>query len=322
MLLMAIMIVACQPTNFTPPIELTLASFSVMKVPYSQIIPRFEEKWFQEHQQRLSINQSYGGSGAQTRAIVDGLDADVAHLALGLDMQKIAQTKLIEPMWEAEFPNQAIVAQSAVALVTRADNPKQINDWRDLVRPGVRVITADPRSSGVARWIFLALWNSVIASGGTEAEARQFVEQVYRNVPVLARDAQEATSTFFRQGEGDVLLNYENEVLLATQRGMALNYKMPDPNIRIATPVALINPNVDRHGTREVATAFVNYLFSPEAQAEFRKAGFRPMNEDVADPRFPKIQNFASVQDLGGWKQLQKQFFAEGALFDQIYQAK
>lgn len=310
---------ACQPGNATPPVEITLASFSAMKPAYKQIIPKFEEKWFQEHQQRLSINQSYGTSGSQTRAIVDGLEADVAHLALGLDMQKIAQEKLIEGDWEQEFPNNAIVAQSTIALVTREGNPKQINDWPDLAKPDVRVIAADPRSSGVARWIFLGLWNSVLQQGKSETEAQQFVTTVYRNVPVLARDAREATSTFFRQGEGDVLLNYENEILLATQRGTPLTYSLPQVNIQITTPIALVDRYVDRHQNREVVTAFVNYLFSPEAQVEFVKAGFRPIDGPADTQRYPPIAKLTSAKDLGGWKQIQERFFAEGTMFDQIY---
>ncbi len=320
-LLMAIMIGACQSASSTPPVELTLASLAVMKVAYSQIIPKFEEKWFKEHQQRLSINQSYGTSGGQTRAIVDGLEADVAHLALGLDMQKIAQEKLITQNWEQAFPNNSIVAQSTVGIITRAGNSKQIQHWEDLAQPNIQVITADPRSSGVARWIFLALWNSVLQQGGSEAEATQFVEQIYRNVPVLARDAREATSAFFRQGEGDVLLNYENEILLATQRGTPLNYTIPSVNIKITTPIAVIDQYVDQHGTREVATAFVNYLFSPEAQAEFVKAGFRPISGPTDATRYPPIANLTSAKDLGGWQQIQQRFFADGALFDQIYRS-
>ncbi len=320
-LMLSLTLVGCQSWGNTSrnSIELTLASFSVMKTAYQQIIPKFEEKWWNEHHQSVSINQSYSTSGGQTRAIVDGLEADIAHLALGLDLDKIAQAKLIEPGWEAEFPRQSIVAQSAVAIVTRPGNPKQIHQWADLARSDVKVITADPRSSGVARWIFLALWNSVTQSGQSEAAAQEFVQNLYRRVPVLARDAQEATSTFFRQGEGDVLLNYENEVLLAIGRNVPLDYQIPSVNVAIATPIAILDRNVDRHNNREVVTAFVNYLFTPEAQAEFVKAGFRPQ-DGLPHPKFPPIPKLNHVSQFGGWDKVQTAFFADGAIFDQIYQ--
>jgi sulfate/thiosulfate transport system substrate-binding protein len=323
-LVLALNLAGCQGWNLpkTHTVELTLASFSVMKVAYQQIIPKFEEKWWNEHQQRVTINQSYSSSGAQTRAIVDGLDADIAHLALGLDIDKIAQAKLIEPGWEAELPHESIVAQSVVAIVTRPGNPKQIQQWQDLIRPDVQVITADPRSSGVARWIFLALWNSASQQGQAKAAANQFVQTLYRQIPVLTKDAQEATSTFFRQGEGDVLLNYENEVLLATQRGTPLDYQIPPLNITIETPIALIDRNVDRHGNREVVTAFAQYLFTPEAQAEFAKVGWRPMTAIPDAPTFPTVADQTTVKQLGGWQTVQADFFAEGALFDQIDQSK
>jgi sulfate/thiosulfate transport system substrate-binding protein len=321
-LVLSLTLVGCQ--GFSGPgnsIELTLASFSVMKTAYQQIIPKFEEKWWNEHHQRVSINQSYSGSGAQTRAIVDGLEADIAHLALGLDINKIAKAKLIDDDWKDEFPNGSIVAQSTVAIVTRPGNPKQIHQWADLARSDVKVITADPRSSGVARWIFLALWNSVTQSGQSEAAAQEFVQNLYRRVPVLARDAQEATSTFFRQGEGDVLLNYENEVLLAIGRGVPLDYQIPPVNMAIETPVAIVDHNVDRHNNREVVTAFVNYLFTPEAQAEFVKAGFRPQ-DGPTNPHYPAIPQLNHIKQFGGWNKVQTAFFADGAIFDQIYQKR
>jgi sulfate/thiosulfate transport system substrate-binding protein len=317
-LVLTLSLVGCQGWSRGNTVEFTFASFSVMKVAYQQIIPQFEEKWWNEHRERVSINQSYNSSGGQTRAIVEGLEADVAHLALGLDIDKIAKAELIAPGWEAEFPHRSIVAQSTVAIVTRPGNPKQIKQWADLSRPDVKVITADPRSSGVARWIFLALWNSVTQSGQPESAAQQFVQTLYRQVPVLARDAQEATSTFFRQGEGDVLLNYENEVLLAIGRGVPLDYQIPPVNIAIETPVAIVDRNVDRHGNREVVTAFVQYLFSPAAQAEFAKAGFRPLG-GASSPAFPPVPQLSHVAQFGGWDKVQADFFADRARFDQIY---
>jgi sulfate/thiosulfate transport system substrate-binding protein len=316
---LALAIGGCQFSFSNNTVELTLASFSVTKAAYQQIIPKFEEKWWQEHRQRVSINQSFSSSGAQTRAIVDGLEADVAHLALGLDLDKIAKANLIKPDWNEQFPNGAIVAQSVVAIVTRPGNPKNIQTWQDLNRPDVQVVTADPRSSGVARWIFLALWNSIAPGKLDSPAANDFTQSLYRRVPVLARDAQEATGTFFRQGEGDVLLNYENEVLLARKRGAPLDYQIPSVNISIDTPIAIVDRNVDRHRNREVVTAFVNFLFSDEAQVEFAKMGFRTQRPQANAPDFPAIAQLTSIKNFGGWSKVQQEFFAEGARFDQIY---
>lgn len=304
-------------------VELTLVSFAVTRTAHEAIIPKFVAKWQQEHGQRVRISRSYGGSGAQTRAVADGLGADVVHLALGLDTQRLEKLGLIEPGWEKEFPNQSIVTKSVVALVTRPGNPQRIQDWKDLTKSGLRVITADPRTSGVARWNFLALWNAAIQSGKNEQQATDFVSQVYRNVPILARDAREATDAFFKQGQGDVLINYENELVLAQQKGMQTEYKIPDVNISIDNPVAIVDRNVARHDNREVVEAFVQFLFSPEAQIEFAKVGFRPVdekllaNKEIAG-KYPKVSNLGSVKELGGWKRIQEKFFADGAIFDRI----
>ncbi len=304
-------------------LEVTLVSFAVTKAAYQQILPKFEEKWRREHHQTVVFNQSYGGSGTQTRAVIDGLEADVVHLALGLDTQKIQKAGLIDEGWEKELPNGAIVTKSVSAIVTREGNPKNIQAWEDLAKPGVSVITADPRTSGVARWNFLALWNAAKATG-SDAKAQDFVTQVYRNVPILARDAREASDTFFRQHEGDALINYENEVLLAAEKGEKLPFNVPDVNISIDNAIAVVDQNVAKHGTREVAEAFTQYLFTPEAQQEFARVGFRPVNDTVAQTvkgKFPEIPKLSTVKNFGGWSAIQKEFFSDGALFDQI-QAK
>lgn len=305
-------------------VELTLVSFAVTKAAHDAIIPKFVEKWQQEHNQNVTIRPSYGGSGSQTRAVVDGLGADIVHLALSLDVNRIQQAGLIQPGWEKQFPHNGIVSRSVAALIIRDGNPKNLKTWEDLAREGVQVITADPKTSGIARWNFLALWNSAIRSGGGEAKAQEFVANIYtKNVPLLSKDAREATDAFFKQGQGDALVNYENEILLAQQKGQKVNYVIPDVNISIDNPIALVDRNVDKHGTREVAKGFVDYLFTPEAQAEFAKIGFRPANETVPQTKeladkFPKVGNLATVADYGGWDAVQKKFFEDGALFDQI----
>jgi sulfate/thiosulfate transport system substrate-binding protein len=308
-------------------VELTLVSFAVTKAAHDAIIPKFAQKWKQEHNQNVTFKQSYGGSGSQARAVIDGLEADIVHLALALDVNRIEKAGLIEAGWEKELPNNGIVSKSVAALITREGNPKNIKTWEDLAKDGVQVITADPKTSGIARWNFLAFWNAAIQSGGGEEKALDFVTQIYtKNVPLLTKDAREATDAFFKQNQGDVLVNYENEIILAQQKGEKVNYVIPAVNISIDNPIAVVDKNVDKHGTREVAQAFVEYLFTPEAQAEFAKLGFRPVDETATQTKelaakYPKVKTLGSVVDYGGWDAVQKKFFADGAIFDQI-QAK
>ncbi|MBD2775435.1 sulfate ABC transporter substrate-binding protein [Iningainema tapete] len=304
-------------------VQINLVSFAVTKAAHDAIIPKFVEKWKQERNQNVTFNQSYGGSGSQTRAVIDGLEADIVHLALALDTDKIQKAGLIEPGWEKEAPNNSIVSKSVAAIVTREGNPKNIKTWADLGKDGVQLITADPKTSGIARWNFLALWNSVIKTGGGEDKATEFVTKVYTSVPVLTKDAREATDVFFKKNQGDALINYENEIIFAAQKGQKLPYIIPDVNISIDNPITLVDKNVDKHGTREVAEAFVKYLYTPEAQQEFAKVGFRPVDETVAQTKdlakkYPKVKNLGTVQEYGGWDAIQKKFFDDGALFDKI----
>ncbi|MBE9004826.1 sulfate ABC transporter substrate-binding protein [Fortiea sp. LEGE XX443] len=309
-------------------VELTLVSFAVTKAAHEAIIPKFTQKWQQEHNQNVKFKQSYGGSGSQTRAVIDGLDADIVHLALALDVSRIEKAGLIQPGWEKEVPNNGIVSKSVAALITRPGNPKNLNTWEDLGKDGVQIITADPKTSGIARWNFLAFWNAAIKSGGGEEKALDLVTKIYtKNVPLLTKDAREATDAFFKQGQGDALVNYENEIILAEQKGEKVNYIIPEVNISIDNPIAVVDKNVDKHGTREVAQAFVEYLFTPEAQAEFAKVGFRPVDETAAQTKelaakYPKVKTLGSVADYGGWNAVQKKFFDDEAVFDQIQSQK
>ncbi|GAB4375290.1 MAG: sulfate ABC transporter substrate-binding protein [Elainellaceae cyanobacterium] len=303
-------------------VSLTLVSYAVTQAAYEQIIPKFAQKWQAEHNQEVVFDQSYGGSGSQTRAVIDGLEADVVALALALDTKKIEDAGLIEAGWEKELPNDSIVHKSVAALVTREGNPKNIQGWEDLSRDDVQVVTANPKTSGGARWNFMVLWGYVKEAGGDDAKALDYTTSVYGNVPVLPKDAREATDVFIKQGQGDVLINYENEAILAEQKGEGLPFIVPqDVNISIDNPVTVVDANVDKHGTREVAEAFVQFLFTPEAQEEFAKVGFRPVNETIAQQfadQYPKVNNLFTVQDLGGWSKVQEQFFDDGAIFDEI----
>ncbi|MDZ8185977.1 MAG: sulfate ABC transporter substrate-binding protein [Nostoc sp. ChiSLP02] len=302
-------------------IKLTLVSYSVTDEAYKQIIPKFIEKWKQEHQQDVTFEQSYQGYGSQGLAVIDGLEADVVHLSLALDVEKLVEAGLVEEGWQKEAPNNAIVTQSVGAIATREDNPKNIKTWADLTKDEVELITPNPKTSGAARWSFLGLWGSAIKTGKNEAQALNFVSDVYQHVPLLPKTARNATELFFRKGQGDAMLNYENEMILSAKNGAKFSYIVPDVNISIDNPVAVVDTNVDKHGTRLLAQAFVKFLYTPEAQREFVKAGFRPIDTTIAkevESKYPKIKTLFKAEELGGWQQIQQQFFNEGAIFDQI----
>ncbi len=309
-----------------PDLKLKLVSFSVTKAAHDQIIPQFVDKWKKEHNQNVTFEQSYAGSGAQARAVIDGSqEADIVHLSLPLDIKKIEQAGLIKQGWEREAPKSGVVTRSVAVIVTREGNPKGINTWADLAKDGVKLIAANPKTSGIAIWEFLALWGSVTQTGGDERQAMEYTTQVYKNAPVLTKDAREASDLFFQQNQGDVLINYENEVILTEQNGQKLPYVIPDVNISIDNPVTVVDKNVDKHGTREVAEAFVDFLYSTEAQREFAKLGYRPVNPTVVAEvasQYPQLKTLFTVQDLGGWDEVQKNFFVDGATFDKIQGAK
>ncbi len=303
-------------------VEITLASYAVTKAAYDKIIPKFTAEWKKKTGQDVVIKTSYGGSGSQTRAVIDGLQADVVALALASDHSKIEKAGLIQPGWEKEAPNNSIVTNSVIALETRDGNPKKIQGWKDLAKPGVTVITANPQTSGGAKWNFLGIWGSVARSGQSETQAQSFATQIYRNVPILPKDAREASDTFYKKKQGDVLLNYENEVILAAKREQTnSSYIVPSPNIKVEGPVAVVDKIVDKRGTRKVSEAFVNYLFTQTAQREFASLGFRPVNSTVSKEfanRFPKVSNLFSVRDLGGWNNVDKKFFSDGGIFSKV----
>jgi sulfate transport system substrate-binding protein len=253
--------------------------------------------------------------------VIDGLEADVVALALALDTQKIEKAGLIEPNWEGELPNESIVHKSVAAIVKRDDSVK-VSNWSDLTNDGIELITANPKTSGGARWNFLALWGSVTQAGGSQQQAEAFTEKVFAKVPVLPKDAREASDVFYQQGQGNVLINYENEVLLAKEKGETSPYVIPtDYNISIDSPVAVVDANVDKHGTREVAQAFAEFLFTPEAQQEFAKVGFRSIDPTVSQQfaqQYPEIKHLYTIKDLGGWDKIQAQFFDDGTVFDKM----
>lgn len=301
-------------------VELTLVAYAVPKAAHDAIIPKFQAQWKAEHGQTVTFKQSYGGSGSQTRAILDGLEADVVHLAIGADVNKLVKAGFVNDNWTQRVPNNGIVGETVAAIITREGNPKNIKTFEDLTKPAVKWVTADPKTSGGARWNFFALWNYAKKNGADDAKALEFVTNAYKNVVVLTRDARESTDAFAKQGQGDALLNYENEVILAKQKGEKLNYTIPEINISIDTPATVIDKNVDKHGTREVAQAFVEYLFTPEAQREFAKVGFRPLGDLGKQKefveKFPPVKQLGRIDEFGGWTEAQKVF--DDGKFDEI----
>ena len=314
---------SAQPSGSGGRQQLLLVSYAVTKGAYDRILPRFIAQWKAKTGQELEIKTSYGGSGTQTRAVIDGLEADVVTLALGADVLKLQEAGLIQPGWEKEFPNQSVITNSAVAFLTRAGNPKKIQTWPDLVKPGVTVLTANPKTSGGARWNFLGLWGSVSQTGGTAQQAETYVTSVYRNVQNLPRDAREASDAFLKRDQGDVLLNYENEAILATRIGdLKAPFVVPPVNIRIEGPVAVVDKVVDRKGTRKAAEALATYLFTDEAQQVFAEEGFRPTSPGVwakVKGKFAPVKQWFMVQEFGGWAKVNKEFFANGGVWDRLF---
>lgn len=301
---------------------LTIVSFAVTRRAYSRIIPAFCRRYEAETGVRVRFRQSYGGSGAQARAVIDGMPADVAALALPLDVIKMAEAGIVSKDWRSRLPRDSTVSESVACLVTRKGNPLRIRGWDDLVRNDVSVIMANPRTAGVARWTFFALWGHKLDEG--EAAAREYLRGVLRRVAVQPRDAREASDVFYKQRKGDVLLTYENEARFTNTVGDpedALPYISPDNNVLIRCPLALLDKNLDaqRPEARQAAEAFALSLFGLDAQQEFVRCGFRsalPEAEAVASDQPPRVRRLWDVEDrLGKWESLQKIFFDDGGVY-------
>jgi sulfate/thiosulfate transport system substrate-binding protein len=272
----------------------------------------------------VTVEQSHGGSGKQARAVIDGLQADVVTLALAGDVDKISEAGLIAPGWEKRLPENSAPYTSTIVFLVRKGNPKGIRDWNDLAKPGVQVITPNPKTSGGARWNYLAAWGYALRQpGGDEAKAQALLQAIYKNVPVLDSGARGSTTTFAQRGIGDVLLAWENEAFLAIAELGADKLEMVAPSISIlAEPsVAVVDKVVDKNGTRALAEAYLQYLYSEPAQDLVAKNFYRPRNQAVAARyanQFKPLQ-MTTIADFGGWAAVQKKHFADGGLFDQIY---
>jgi sulfate transport system substrate-binding protein len=286
----------------------------------------FAKHWKAETGETVTIQQSHGGSGAQARAVIDGLDADVVTLALESDINAIAdKTRKIAPDWRTKFENNSAPYTSTIIFLVRKGNPKGIQDWGDLVKEGVQVITPNPKTSGGARWNYLAAWAYANAQDGNdEARTREFIGNLYSHVPVLDTGARGSTVTFAQKGLGDVLLAWENEAFLALDELGADKFEIVVPSVSISAepPVTLVDKNAEKHGTTELAKAYLEYLYSKDGQTIAAKNHYRPFKPELADPkdvaRFPKLK-LATIDDFGGWKKAQPQFFGDGGVFDSIY---
>ncbi len=289
---------------------------------YADVNTAFAAQWKQQTGHTLTIEQSHVGSGKQARSVIDGNDADVVTLALAHDIDQIAKAGLIDPAWQDRLPHRSTPYTSTIVFLVRKGNPKNLRDWGDLVQPGVQVITPNPRTSGGARWNYLAAWGWALERyGRDEARAQEFVAALFKNVPVLDSGARGATTTFVERKIGDVLLAWENEARLATARlGGELEIVVPPVSILAEPPVAVVDRVVDKRGTRKVATAYLEFLYTPEGQAIAARHHYRPRDAAAAPPgTFPALRLFTIDEVAGGWAQAQAKHFDDGATFDRIY---
>jgi sulfate transport system substrate-binding protein len=307
--------------------EVTLlnVSYDPTRELYVSYNAAFAKYWKAKTGQDVKVNQSHGGSGKQARSVIDGLQADVVTLGLAADIDAVAtQGKLLPINWESRLPDNSSPYTSTIVFLVRKGNPKGIRDWGDLVKPGIQVITPNPKTSGGARWNYLAAWAWALKQpGGNAASAKEFVRKLYKNVPVLDTGARGSTTTFVQRGLGDVLIAWENEALLAVKElgSDQVQIVVPTWSILAEPPVAVVDKVVLRRGTREVATAYLQYLYSQEGQEIIAKNYYRPRDKDVAAKyaaQFPKL-NLVTIADFGGWTKTQQEHFAEGGVFDQIY---
>jgi sulfate/thiosulfate-binding protein len=306
-------------------VQLLNVSYDPTRELYDAVNAAFAKQWKARTGQDLVVKQSHGGSGKQARAVIDGLEADVVTLALAYDVDAVAKAGLVAPGWQKRLPGNASPYTSTIVFLVRKGNPKGLRDWDDLVKPGVAVITPNPKTSGGARWNYLAAWAHALRKpGGDEAKAKVFVRALYENVPVLDSGARGSTTTFVERGIGDVLLAWESEAFLAVEQlGKGkLEIVVPGASILAEPPVAVVDRNVDKHGTRAVAQAYLEFLYSAEGQEIAARNFYRPRDPAVAArhaARFPKIELSTVDAVFGGWQKAQATHFADGGVFDQIY---
>lgn len=317
--------VALTGTAVAKNIELLNVSYDPTREFYVDFNEAFAKHWKEKTGDTVTINQSHGGSSKQARAIIDGLEADVATLALAADIDALHKNgNLVAEDWQKKLPDNSAPYQSTLAFLVRKGNPKGIKDWDDLVKPGVEVITPNPKTSGVARWNYLAAWGYALEKYGSPEKAREFISALFKNVPVLDSGARGATTTFTERGIGDVLINWENELLLIQKlRGNDFEIVVPSVSILAEPTVAVVDKVVDKRGTREIAQAYLEFLYTPEGQEIAAKHFYRPSNKEILakyDAQYPKLKLFTINDVFGGWTKATDDHFADGGSFDQLYQ--
>jgi sulfate transport system substrate-binding protein len=327
-LVAALLAVGCseKKNDGTSAVTLLNVSYDPTRELYQDVDSAFAKKWEAEHGQKVTINQSHGGSGKQARGVIDGLEADVVTLGLAWDIDAIAGKGLIAKDWATRLPNGSVPFTSTIVFVVRKGNPKQIKDWDDLAKPGVQVITPNPKTSGGARWNYLAAWGYALEKfGKDEAKAKEFIGKLYKNVPVLDTGARGSTTTFGQRGIGDVLIAWENEAwLLDKELGKdKIEIVTPPVSISAEPPVSVVDKVVDKKNTRAVATAYLEFLWTPEGQEIAAKRFYRPRLPEVAkkyEGQFAKLRLFTVDEVAGGWAKAQATHFADNGVFDQVYQ--
>jgi len=305
-------------------VELLNVSYDPTRELYAEYNPAFAAHWKQQTGDTVTINQSHGGSGKQARSVVDGLEADVVTLALAADIDAVANKGLLPADWQKQRAHNSSPYTSTIVFLVRKGNPKGIKDWDDVTKPGVILVTPNPKTSGGARWNYLAAWAYAKKKTGTDEGAKQFVTQLFRNAPILDTAARGSTITFVQREIGDVLLAWENEAFLSVNELGPDKFEIVVPSLSVLAepPVATVNQIARKHGTLEVANAYLDYLYSPEGQRIAAKHYYRPVAPEHADPadiaRFPKLE-LVSIEEFGGWAKVQQEHFADGGIFDQIF---
>lgn len=328
-LVAALAIASLAGSAFAAKVELLNVSYDPTRELYQDFNKAFAAHWKKQTGDDVTIRQSHGGSGKQARAVIDGVDADVVTLALAYDIDAIAQTsQKLKPDWQKQFAHNSSPYTSTIVFLVRKGNPKKIKDWNDLIRPDIKVITPNPKTSGGARWNYLAAWGyAQKLPGGNEQKAAEFVGKLFANVPVLDSGARGATVTFAERGIGDVLLAWENEAQLAGKEWGPDKFDTIYPSVSILAepPVAIVDRNVDKKGTRKVAEAYLHHLYSKEGQELAAQNYYRPIDKEVAAKyakQFPVLKLLTVDQDFGGWVKAQKTHFSDGGTFDKIYQPR
>ncbi len=321
------LLAACGPAGNPAPGKAPAAAATLLNVSYDptrELYAEVNKDFARQHGAPLEVRMSHGGSGKQARAVIDGLEADVVTLALAADVEAIARRGLIDAGWQAELPDNSAPYTSTIVFLVRRGNPKDIHDWKDLARDGIAVVTPNPKTSGGARWNYLAAWGSVLAEGGSDADAARFVEKLFLSVPVLDTGARGSTNTFTQRGIGDVLLAWENEAMLVLEEFGADGYELVRPSTSIlAEPVVtVVDAVARRHGTEALAREYLEFLYTPEGQRTAARHHFRPRSPAIQAEfarEFPPMRLFTIEQPFGGWDRAQQEHFADGGRFDAIY---